>query len=282
MSIAASGKPTRKKRRTLRGTVNPSKKSEMYLRKAILDAVRPLDKAIKDATPWLTGTATPAQAREFFKRLQDAWRVQYSPKIVADADNWAKLADSVNKARFHKALARTLGVERASVTESATLKAALEASSYEASSLITNICEETVSKTQQAVMRYYQQQEQPEGRTLIQQIHEVIGGERKRAERIARDQTAKINSSMIRARAVEAGSKSYIWRTSGDERVAGNPAGKYPKVDDKSTFHGNHYKRNGKRFYWDDPPPDGHAGEAGFCRCTADPEIDPTEADIQT
>lgn len=89
-----------------------------------------------------------------------------------------------------------------------------------------------------------------------------------RAELIARDQIGKLNSQFNRIRQQKLGIDKYRWSTSQDERVRGNPSGKYPR----SKY--NHYNRNNEIFSWDDPPPDGHAGEAVRCRCTPEPYLD--------
>ena len=46
----------------------------------------------------------------------------------------------------------------------------------------------------------------------------------------------------------------YVWRTRGDSRV-----------------RPEHAANNGRVFYWSDPPPTGHPGEAYGCRCRAEP-----------
>jgi hypothetical protein len=51
-----------------------------------------------------------------------------------------------------------------------------------------------------------------------------------RAEIIARDQVGKLNGLITKARMQEAGIDKYIWQTSLDERVRGNPAGAYPRA----------------------------------------------------
>lgn len=80
-----------------------------------------------------------------------------------------------------------------------------------------------------------------------------------RARFIARDQTEKIIGSLNQARQTGLGIKSYIWRTSEDERVVGTPGGAYPVG---SPGHMDHYSRNGVEFMWIAPPPDGHPGQA--------------------
>jgi uncharacterized protein with gpF-like domain len=68
-----------------------------------------------------------------------------------------------------------------------------------------------------------------------------------RANLIARDQTGKLNSSLMQRRMEEAAVKMYRWLTAGDERVRGNPKGKFPKAIP------SHYIMNKKTAQWDDP-----------------------------
>lgn len=48
------------------------------------------------------------------------------------------------------------------------------------------------------------------------------------AQRIARDQISKITSDVMRKRMLDNGIERFKWTTSQDERVSGNPAGRYP------------------------------------------------------
>lgn len=76
----------------------------------------------------------------------------------------------------------------------------------------------------------------------------------RRAALIARDQVGKLNASLDRVRQTEIGIKSYVWRTSRDERV-----------------RPEHAERDGVTFSWDEPPNDGHPGEPINCRCYPEP-----------
>lgn len=89
-----------------------------------------------------------------------------------------------------------------------------------------------------------------------------------RAELIARDQTLKTNAAINGARQESAGISKYIWSTSRDERVRGNPNGLWP---DAAI---SHYDLENKIFSWDDPPEPGHPGEDYQCRCIAIPYIE--------
>ena|GEM_PF-290423 len=91
-----------------------------------------------------------------------------------------------------------------------------------------------------------------------------------KAEFWARDQMAKLNTDLAQQQQKDAGVEEYIWSTSGDERVRGNPAGKWPNTKD------NHYKLDGRRFSWESPPEvapgrNCHPGEDFNCRCVALP-----------
>ncbi len=87
----------------------------------------------------------------------------------------------------------------------------------------------------------------------------------KRARLIARDQIGKLNGRITRARQEQLGITRYIWRSVLDERVRGNPAGKYPYATP------SHWNREGVVFSWKNPPEGGHPGEAILCRCWAEP-----------
>ncbi len=81
---------------------------------------------------------------------------------------------------------------------------------------------------------------------------------RTRARLIARDQVGKLNGEITKRRQQALGVTSYIWRTAQDNRV--RPA---------------HREREGKEFAWNNPPSDGHPGQAINCRCYAEPVLGP-------
>jgi SPP1 gp7 family putative phage head morphogenesis protein len=97
-------------------------------------------------------------------------------------------------------------------------------------------------------------------RTAGRELAKRTGIATRRATLIARDQISNINSQLTKQRQTDAGVREYIWRTSGDERV-----------------RDEHAAREGKRYRWSDPPPDGHPGEPILCRCTAEPVLDELE-----
>lgn len=85
---------------------------------------------------------------------------------------------------------------------------------------------------------------------------DIAGG---RALNIARDQAGTLLGQINEVRQTSVGVEEYIWRTMQDERVRGDPDGKYPDADP------SHFEREGETFRWDDPPEGGHPGEDQLC-----------------
>lgn len=102
-------------------------------------------------------------------------------------------------------------------------------------------------------------------REIAKQVKEASGISDRRAKIIARDQIGKANGELTQYRQTDLGVKEYDWITAHDERVRGNPAGRFPRAVP------SHYARDGKRFRWDKPPEGGHPGMAILCRCFASP-----------
>lgn len=132
---------------------------------------------------------------------------------------------------------------------------------------------------------------------LREQVQKAGGIGERRAKTIARDQVGKLQGALHQARQEDLGIDSYIWRTSRDERTAGNPSGLYPDPKPGSTTHGNHWDREGRRFLWEKRGgklvevldggktrvteyADGHPGEPIQCRCHGEPVIEGLE-DLQ-
>ena len=123
--------------------------------------------------------------------------------------------------------------------------------------LISSIPEDTLEKMKDIVYDGF-----TNGKTttrMVKEIQRAYGISRRRAELIARDQTAKLNGQIQKAQQQDAGITEYIWSDCGDERV-----------------RRSHRELNGKKFSWDDPPEnsDGrkcHPGQDFQCRCIGRP-----------
>ncbi|MGL4445808.1 MAG: phage minor head protein, partial [Alsobacter sp.] len=107
---------------------------------------------------------------------------------------------------------------------------------------------------------------------LAAQIRERMDISAQRAELIAIDQIGKLDGKLTEQRNRDIGVTHFFWRSSNDERVRGNPDGKYPKAAP------SHWDRDGKRFAYAEPPR-GKNGEVELpgtpirCRCWQDPDL---------
>lgn len=117
--------------------------------------------------------------------------------------------------------------------------------------------------------------------TLSAQLQERFDVTKSRGDLIARDQTLKLNSKLASSRAQSAGITSYIWTTTRGERVRGNPDGEYPNPTKTGRIVADHWRLEGQRFRYDDPPIVNEAtgdranpGEDYQCQCTAAPVLD--------
>ena len=128
--------------------------------------------------------------------------------------------------------------------------------------LIKTIPEETLDRMQKIVYDGF-----TKGKTttqMVKEIQQAYGVSRRRAELIARDQTAKLNGRIQQAQQMDAGITEYVWYTCKDGRV-----------------RRRHRELDGKRFRWDDPPVVDertgrrcHPGQDYQCRCIARPVFD--------
>jgi tmRNA-binding protein len=103
-----------------------------------------------------------------------------------------------------------------------------------------------------------------------------------RANLIARDQIGKLNGMITQGRMTDVGLEMYIWETAGDERVRGQPGGKYADavpshaaMDYKLCRWDNSavYSEDGGKT-WIDRPPNAvrvHPGMDIQCRCVGTP-----------
>lgn len=147
-------------------------------------------------------------------------------------------------------------------------------------SMTTNYIDRTnalVQKAVQAGTAY------PEVIKQIRAIDESITYSKARL--IARDQIGKLNGRLAEQRQVDAGIESYLWDTSGDERVRGNPSGRFPKAIPSHWIMDQVLCRwDDKNVMWEDSTgtwipraprmPRAHPGEEIQCRCVGIPYMD--------
>lgn len=169
--------------------------------------------------------------------------------------------DARHSARSREAARSAIGVDLARAIQHEGIEPAIEAATLRTVGLIRGLADETARKIEQTLIAAMTAGEA--NKTIASKLTALFGIADRRAQLIARDQAASFNGNLNRIRQEEAGVTEYIWSTSLDERVRGNPDGKYPNA------RPSHWAREGKRFRWDKPPSDGHPGEAINCRCIA-------------
>jgi uncharacterized protein with gpF-like domain len=200
-------------------------------------------------------------------------------------DIWSRkmagLAAEANKINVDKRLAREIhkavGVDVSHILRAnGTLLQAMQKAVHANVDLIKTIPEQYFDRVYETVTSSWVQGARWE--TMVEQIQRDGNITENRAKLIARDQTAKMNSSFNQERQQSVGIERYRWMTAEDERVRGDPSGKYPDAD--PSHYDYERMDNGMGpgvFRWDSPPEDGHPGQGINCRCVAQPIIDMEE-----
>ena len=171
-------------------------------------------------------------------------------RIKATVQRLLNEVQRFNKNQFHKVLKSAYGVN-IFVTEPFLMD---ELALFELEnlrlikSLPTQYVEQLRGKFTEAVRkgRRWEDVAKEMQRDLPEKLHN-------RARLIARDQIGKLNGQLTKLRQQNIGVTHYIWRGMLDERE-----------------RQLHVDREGERFAWDNPPEDGHPGEAILCRCYAE------------
>lgn len=143
-----------------------------------------------------------------------------------------------------------LDIDPSPLMRSETIEPALREALEQGADLIRDVNIQTADQIANEVFEAF---ENGEGRIGLQErLKGRIDVSRSRAKLIARDQLGKLTGNLDRLRHTEAGIIEYDWLTVRDRRV-----------------RKEHAARQGRRFKWDQPPSDGHPGEAVNCRCRA-------------
>lgn len=180
-----------------------------------------------------------------------------------------------NQRKFEKLVSNTVGVDIAGILTGEGLTDFVETQVVKNSTLITNMTSEYLKEVETVIingvnsgLRYEEIAKQIQART-------GSAGSKltNKARLIARNEVANINSQLTKRRSEDLGIKEFIWSTSDDERVRGDPGGLYP--DAKPS----HFRLDGKRFSWKDGAKTINGsiwpGSEINCRCVAINVISP-------
>ncbi|WP_313377995.1 phage head morphogenesis protein [Achromobacter insolitus] len=201
---------------------------------------------------------TPEGDDGWFESLRRAFMEALGAATVADgkaqslAAMVAQRVDKYNKEQFHRLLRRAYGVDVFKAEPG--LAKILRPWEAENIGLIKSIPEQYLNTLHGRVVAAVRKGTSL--RDMTRQIRDSYDLPRNRAELIARDQIGKLNGDLSRYRQTNIGVEEYDWRGVMDERE-----------------REEHVAREGQRFRWDSPPPDGHPGQPIRCRCWGSPVL---------
>lgn len=186
-------------------------------------------------------------------RDQDAIAKEMSERHISTTN-------AAQRKQFYGRLEKTAGVNLEGIVEEEGLTDLLEASAHNNAALIKSISSEYLEKVEGLVFR--NTIVGATAKSLQEEILALGDITARRARFIARDQTAKLNAAISKARQENLGITEYFWRSQRDGlRVRES----HRKADKMS--------RGGHRFKWDTPPAvtgGNHPGEDYQCRCVAE------------
>lgn len=186
-----------------------------------------------------------AGMRQVVERLSSAADLTARRIFEAEADR--------HTARFVASIRQAIGVDMgAMLRASPGLEERISLAAMRNAQLIRGLADDVQRRIAETVTRSLTQG--GTARDLRAELQSTFGIEGRRAELIARNESANLTSQLNQYRQTEAGIQEYVWRTSQDERVR----------EEHAALEGTTHR-------WDQPGPDDgqHAGEPVNCRCTA-------------
>lgn len=292
----------RKRRARKLKPIRPSRANELWYKAELLKITNLLDAsarkhllpALKQLAPFKGDTLPPSLRPQFEMMARDFGGIEKTAKRLADLAVRRNL-EEVDK-RLRNAIKASVGVDISPVfTREGAIRDAMRVATEANFDLITSIppkyfeklskhlennfvsgirhedfigelyptLRNTLDKQHEEAPPDYFEKQQLTAEEIFDRVDEIAEN---RAKLIARDQTAKMNSSFNRVRQTDVGIEQYEWQTAGDERV-----------------RDSHAEKDGQIFSWDSPPEDtGHPGEDIQCRCVAIPffDLDAEEEDL--
>lgn len=208
-----------------------------------------------------------AAVRALIARLKQQFADAIPAQEVQDlAKRFAAHTSTYQRKQFAAQTKAALGVDV--VTSDAKLARLVDNFVHANVALVTGIGPRLASDIESAALNAVQR-----GRLwpdLADDLRDKLGIAEDRARLIARDQIGKAYADIDQARQRDLGVTRFRWTSVHDDRVRGDPDGKYPKAET------SHYALDGKVYAYTDPPlnADGEPilpGDEINCRCTAEP-----------
>ena len=198
---------------------------------------------LREDKPTVVGDALPDFFKSISKKANSIFdkldRIDLGGIANSIASRIVGTANNVNKERFDKTIGRSLGIDLKGALSSSgkAVQDQLEIDRQLNAGLIKSVATQFKQEISETILSSVQSGER--STNLITQIKERYDVSQSRAKMIARDQTSKLNGSLTKARAQAVGSKTYIWRGTGDERERKSHFvmnGKLCKFDDATVY----------------------------------------------
>lgn len=208
-----------------------------------------------------TDAGSGKRINALFDDISEAFYRSLSPELMdREVSRVGRQTSEAHRTQFNRQVKAGLGVELGQLPEPG-LAGRIEQFTSENVALIKSLPQKYFDDIEKLLTRGVADGRRAED--LAREMTERFGVAESQAKLIARDQVGKLFGDLQMVRQQALGIEKYDWQTSGDERV-----------------REEHAQRNGRRFRWDDPPEDGHPGEAINCRCSALPVFDEILEDL--
>lgn len=190
---------------------------------------------INDALPDYLKSLS-AKANRIFDMLD---KIDLGAIANAMASRIVNTANNVNRQRFDKKAGQMFGIDLKGALASSgkAVQDQLEIDRQLNASLIKSVATEFKQEIADTIMTNVQEGQR--STNLITQIKERYNVSQSRAKLIARDQTSKLNGSLVKVRAQALGSKTYVWSCVSDERSRDSHKvldGKLCKIGDDTVY----------------------------------------------
>lgn len=218
----AKKKPKQKRGKKMLFPDNAEKSYARALRKMLFGIKGHINSILFPYLKFILDQSQQDYARDTWSSILDAAiekiRLESIPYMM-NAANEIKLVgfkiSKYNEMQIQKSLNPLLGVDQ--FLNQPFLKTQLESFSEQSTALISTLSVDEIQDVKGVVLRAVANGDRfTDTAKNIQKRFEISS---RHAKMIARDQTAKLNSSLARLRQESVGVTEYIWQTSGDDRV---------------------------------------------------------------
>ena len=171
--------------------------------------------------------------RKLLKQFDD-------PRIEQLAKKYTGKVDKRNKAEFYRRAEEKIGISREELEATEGLTSQINAYQLETMQWVKKMRDDTLQQwTSQTLRQMAEGKGLPE---IMKQFDGMVEQRKGHAKMVARTQISTFNSLTSKARAQNLGITKAVWKTAADERVRGNPSGKYPNAKP------SHYALDGVEF----------------------------------